>query len=50
MKKKQTKKSKQKSYTSVQLTIDFWKELKKEKDSNHFDSFENTIKYLIGNK
>ena len=50
LKKDKMRKTKKKSYTSIQLTIPFWKELKEVKDINHFDSFESVIRYLIGSK
>jgi len=47
LRKNKIRRIKKKSYTSIQLTIPFWKELKEVKDMNHFDSFENVIRYLI---
>ena len=36
-----------KKYTSIQVTPEFKALLKKSKDVLHFDSYENTIKYLM---
>lgn len=47
MKNKKNAKKKEQKYTSIQVTTEFKKKLKKVKDDNHFDSYENTIKYLI---
>jgi len=41
------KKNKKQKYTTIQVTTEFKKELKKTKDEKHFDSYENVIKYLI---
>lgn len=37
-------------YTSIQVTSRFKEWLDKVKKANHFDSFENVIKYLIKRK
>jgi hypothetical protein len=41
------KNNKKQKYTSIQITVDFKKELEKTKDERHFDSYESVIKYLI---
>ena len=38
----------EKEYSSIQVTKKFKDELEKTKDKNHFDSYESTIKFLIG--
>jgi len=39
--------SKEKKYSSIQVSPEFLVYLKKVKDLNHFNTYENTIKYLI---
>jgi len=47
VKKMKNDKIDKKEYTSIQLTKQFKEELKKIRDKNHFDSYQNVIKYLI---
>jgi hypothetical protein len=36
--------------TSIQVSRDFYETVKKVKESNNFNSFENSIKYMIAGK